>query len=180
MTSRTSRRVLPLLLIAFAAGSACRSQHADRESAGGSIIERGLGAGDETGALSDIRAIISAEMAFSAACGNNGFAQQLEDLVKPMRGSTDGFLLSVLGTTGVVKNGYTFTLRPGDGATVVVPAADTCNGSERDAVSSFFVEAHPAGTVGRRSFAADDSGTIYARADGQPISPGMAGAEKLQ
>jgi hypothetical protein len=64
----------------------------------------------------------------------------------------------------------------------VTPAAQTCNGSAADALSSYFAEAHPVtvGSTGQRSFGTDSRGTIYFLNTGAVIAPGMAGASVLQ
>jgi hypothetical protein len=137
--------------------------------------------GFEPAAIAELRAIVSAQITFALTCANNGYAQRFEDLVKPAPGSSMGYLAPGL-TNGGVKRGYTFTLRPGDAATVVARAENTCNGSAEDAMSSFFAEAHPV-TVGmftRRSFATDERGMIFMREDGQPIAPGMDDARELK
>jgi hypothetical protein len=163
------RRLSSALLIVFVAvASGC----------GGGGVQGALQAANEPGVLSEIRGVISGELTFATTCANFGYAQSFDDLARPQRGSSDGFILPIA-RNGATPHGYVFTLRAGDGATVVTKAADTCNGSDHDAVSSFFLEAHPA-AGGGRSFAADERGTIYVRADGQPIATGMSGAEELK
>ena len=140
-----------------------------------------LGAGREAGAVGTLRAIVSGQIAFAVTCANGGYAQAFADLVKPPRGSSAAFIPADIAADGAVRFSYAFTMRGGDGTAVVTNAAETCNGSERDAVSSFFAEGHPADRTlpGGRSFAVDERGKIYVRADGEPITPGMAGAAEF-
>jgi hypothetical protein len=137
------------------------------------------GQNTEASAIGSLRAIVSAELTYAVTCGNNGFAQALEDLNRPAAGSSTAFIGPDLSTGGVVKSGYAITLRAGDGATVQAAAADTCNGSSRDAMTSFFAEAHPVASSGR-SFATDQRGDVYVRDDGQIIGPDMSGAKILE
>jgi len=132
-------------------------------------------------AIGSVRAINSGEESFANLCGKGGYAADLVDLAKPPPDSTMGFVSPDLGVNGVQKGEYLITLREDQGATVVTRAADTCNRSSRDAVSSYFVEAHPvAARPGLPSFASDARRVIYTNQSGTRIQPGMAGAVPLQ
>lgn len=139
---------------------------------------------NEAMAIAALRAVNSAEAAYSSACAGGGYAVALEDLAKAPEGSTQGFVFisADLSKNGVVKSGYRITLSGAPGATVVTAAAATCNGAGRDALTAYFAEAHPValGITGIRSFATDENGTIYSRDDGSAIAPGMAGAVPLR
>ena len=177
------RLVIAPLVVALALASCNRRDVPVREPANtpGAAAPEPAPGSLEAGAIGELRAVVSAQITFAATCANFGYAQQFEDLVKPGPGSPTGYLLPGL-TNGAVKNGYAFTLRPGSGATVVTRSANTCNGAARDAMSSFFAEAHPVtvSMFSRRSFAVDERGTIYVRDDGRPIEPGMAEAHELK
>jgi type IV pilus assembly protein PilA len=138
--------------------------------------------GNEASAIGSLRSINSSESTFSSSCGGNGYAQSLQDLALPPAGSTQGFISPDLATNGVIKSGFIVNLAPDAGAVTVTTAANTCNGSAADALSSYFAEAHPVtvGSTGQRSFGTDSRGTIYFLNTGAVIAPGMAGASVLQ
>jgi len=122
-------------------------------------------AGNEAAAVGSLRSIVSGEAAFASACGGGGYAVALEDLVKPPRNSTNGFISPDLAVNGVIKSGYRVTLvrDAAEGVEDVGTAADTCNGAARAPASSFFASAEPVnpGNTGSQYFAVDASGTIY-------------------
>ena len=136
----------------------------------------------EASAIGSLRSINSAQSTYSSSCGGNGYAQSLQDLVKPPSGSTSGFITPDLSENGVIRAGYVITVMAGPEAEIVTPASRTCNGAEAPAVSSYFAEAYPVevGKTGQRSFATDARGTIYVNNTGERIRPGMAGASVLQ
>jgi hypothetical protein len=138
--------------------------------------------GNEASAIGALRAVNSAEVTFAVSCGQNGYAQSLEDLGRAPTSGGGAFISPDLSIDGVEKSGYVITVRADAGATTVAPAAATCNGSRQAAMSAYFAEAHPAtpGVTGARSFATDTRGTIYYRTDGRAIEPGMAGARVLE
>ncbi len=145
-------------------------------------LVRARTSGNEASALGSLRAIHAAQSAYSAGCGGGGYAQTLADLAAPPPGTVNGFVSPDLSNDGVVKSGYVVDLAPDSGATVITAAANTCNASGFDAVSSYFAEAHPVASplTGERSFATDTRGSIYERRSGAAIAPGMAGATVLQ
>jgi len=131
--------------------------------------------GNEASAIGSLRAINSGQAAYSSSCAQGGYSQQLEDLVLAPAGG-QGFISPDLSTTGVVKSGYNVTLTKGSTAVVVTLAANTCNTSAKDAVSSYYAKAEPVtlNGTGTRSFATDTRGTIFqksnsATADADPI-----------
>jgi prepilin-type N-terminal cleavage/methylation domain-containing protein len=136
---------------------------------------------NEGAAIASLSAIRSAEAAFASTCANGGFAPSLNDLARPPAGSTQSFISEPLGANGVIRSGYVANLTPDVGAMVVTPAADTCNSSTADAMSSYFAERHPdrISITGQRAFAIATGGTIYYKDDGTLIAPGMAGASAL-
>src|SRR6188508_935037 len=113
-------------------GGGDASNAANAVTAGGAAagMINALGAGSETGAVGTLRAIVSGQTTFAVTCANGGYALAFADLVKPPRGSSAAFILADLPGDGAVKSGYAFTMRRGDGAAVMMRAADTCNGSE--------------------------------------------------
>lgn len=138
--------------------------------------------GQETSAIGTMRAVIAAQSTYSSTCGGHGYAQSLADLATAPPGSSQGFISPDLSMSGVIKSGYVVNLSADASASVMLPAASTCNNSSSDAVSSYFAEAHPAAvdSTGQRSFATDSRGTIYFQRSGATIASGMAGASVLQ
>jgi len=137
--------------------------------------------GNEASAIGSVRAINSSEATFAASCGGGGYAQTLEDLaLAPASGVP--FISPDLSTTGITKSGYLVTLDPGTDTTVVMVAADTCNGATDDAIATFFAHAEPSavGSTGQRAFASDQRGTLYQKADGTAIASDMSDGTILQ
>jgi hypothetical protein len=131
--------------------------------------------GYESSAIGLMRAINSSQQAYASACAHGKFAAELKTLtVPPLQGGT-GFIEKTI--VGGVRNKYQYSMRA-QGETSI--ADDTCNGSHL-VTAGYFVEAHPADpTTGWRSFATDERGTVYEKADGTPIQPGMAGTQPIQ
>jgi hypothetical protein len=118
---------------------------------------------EEMSAIGNLRAIISAEMTFSALCGGGGYAISLEDLARPERRTGERFVASDL-AEGRPRGTYTFTIVRGarQNVTDVSTAAATCNGSKGNPASSFFASAAPiTPSTGDRFFAVDERGLIY-------------------
>ena len=134
----------------------------------------------ETSAISSMRIVHSAQESYSATCGRNGYAQSLDDLALPL---PDGsvFMPPSLSANGQVVGGYVVTLLPTATASNVVPGADTCNGATAPTVTAYIAERHPSivGLTGNRSFAVNQTGTIYMRHDGATILD-VAGQTTLQ
>ena len=133
--------------------------------------------GNEASTIGSLRSINSGQATYSSSCAFGGYAQQLEDLVLPPANSTAGFVSPDMKSTGVIKSGYIVSLGPGTITTpVITVAAQTCNASVKDAIPTYFAEAHPvsAGASGVRSFASDQRGTIFQ--DNSGTSPTMTTA----
>ena len=137
--------------------------------------------GNEASAIGSVRAVNSGEATYAASCGGGGYAQTLEDLYEAPSGSVP-FISPDLATTGITKSGYEVTLEAGTDTTVVMAAGDTCNGSADDAIATFFSHAEPSavGSTGQRSFASDQRGTLYQKADGTAIADDMSDGTILQ
>jgi prepilin-type N-terminal cleavage/methylation domain-containing protein len=137
---------------------------------------------NEGAAIASMSAIRTAQSTFANTCARGGFAQSLDDLARPPTGTTESFISGPLGTNGVSQSGYIANVSADVGATMITPAANTCNASAADAMSSYFAERHPIGigVTGQRSFAIATSGTIYFKDDGSIIAPGLAGATALR
>jgi len=129
-------------------------------------------AGNEASAIGSLRAINSGQAAYSSSCANGGYATTLEDLFLAPSGGT-GFISPDLSTTGVSKSGYAVTLAAGNGSASVTVAANTCNGSTANAVSTYYAKAEPAtlNGTGTRSIATDTRGTIFQDTAGTIANP---------
>jgi hypothetical protein len=118
----------------------------------------------ELSGIGSLRAIISAEIAYSLSCGQFGYAIALEDLARPERGGGNGFITPDLARNGATVSGYRMTLAKNarKGVRDVSTPAATCNGSKASPASSFFATAEPVDpAIGDRFFAADESGIIF-------------------
>jgi prepilin-type N-terminal cleavage/methylation domain-containing protein len=117
--------------------------------------------GNEASAIGSLRAINSAQSTFSSSCGGGGYAVDLVDLYTAPSGSTAGFISPDLNANGVVKSGYAVNVDQGEVTTVIMAAADTCNGGSAEA--SYMAEAHPVniGSTGQRSFGTDQRSTLF-------------------
>lgn len=114
---------------------------------------------NEAAAISSLNAIISGEVAYSSACGNNGYATAFPTLGVPPPGSQDAFLPPDLsGAVHPQKRGYTHSLAPGAGA---LPGPADCNGTAT--WTGYYTSAVPTqpGVTGRRAFAAGTKGTVW-------------------
>src|SRR6185436_14785096 len=63
-------------------------------------------AGNEASAVGSLRAINSAEAAFSSGCANGAYATNLADMQLKPAGSAQGFVSPDLKSNGVTKSGY--------------------------------------------------------------------------
>jgi type IV pilus assembly protein PilA len=132
-------------------------------------------------AVASLRTIHSAQAAYASTCGAGGYAQSLDDLAKLPPGNQVAFISAPYTTDGMVQSGYTASIIPAAGASVMLPKANTCNNSAEDAMTSYVAERHPVtvGETGVRSFAVDTQGTMYFRNDGVAIGGALAGTTIL-
>jgi type IV pilus assembly protein PilA len=129
--------------------------------------------GNEASAIASLQAINKAELMYSAACGNGGFAVSLVVLGTPAPGTTDGFLGQDLGSVATpMKSGYVYSLAPSNGA--VAGPAD-CNGTATQ--TGYYATALPQtfGSTGTRSFATNANNQTWqlsaATAPTEPFGP---------
>ncbi|MDA1183057.1 MAG: type II secretion system protein [Acidobacteria bacterium] len=132
--------------------------------------------GNEASAVGSLRVISSAEAAYASTCGG-GYAPSLEDLALAPVDGGPAFITSDLSTTGVAKSGYVMAVAAGTNTAVMTSSAETCNGGA-ETVASFHAHTEPSsvGSTGQRSFATNESGTIYQLVTGGAIPNSMAGA----
>ena len=138
--------------------------------------------GNEASAIGSVRAINSAQATYAASCGGGGFAQSLTDLGKAPAGGVPFISPDLSAADPALKSGYTIAVADGLGAIDVLVAASTCNAAAANSRSAFYVHAEPVtvGQTGQRSFASNNTGSIYQLATGAVIPNTMAGAQLLQ
>jgi prepilin-type N-terminal cleavage/methylation domain-containing protein len=115
--------------------------------------------GNEVSAIGSIRAINTAEISYSAACGAGGYALLFATLGTPPPGGNQAFLSNDL--TGAVsprKSGFTYTLAVGAGGGV---GPNDCNGTATNA--AYYATAVPSSptSTGNRAFASSQAGAIW-------------------
>jgi hypothetical protein len=114
--------------------------------------------GDEAAAKGTVRAIVSAQMAFSAICGRNFYARNLSMLGRPgADGST--FVSPDLAVSDTVeRSGYRMWIE----AEMSADAPETCNGERAGAAAkTFVVRAEPLRDGEGLYFAARDDGRVF-------------------
>ncbi len=135
--------------------------------------------GNETSAIASLKVVTSSQVAYSSACGNNGYASGFVVLGTPPGGSSQGFISADLGAVAApTKSGFTFTLGAGAGSAA---GPNDCNGTAT--ITSYLSTAVPLsnGTTGTRSFAVDTGNTIWQLAGGvAPAQPFGAPATPVQ
>lgn len=128
--------------------------------------------GNEATAIGSLRAINSAQAAYSSSCAQGFYAIDLADLVKPPPGG-QGFISPDLNTNGVHKSGYIVTLAKdaAAGVTDIGRAAVVCNGPASTPASSYFASAAPVTLPGTlfRCLANRGTGTRYFSTDARGI-----------
>ena len=115
--------------------------------------------GNETSAIGSLKAVTSGQVAYSASCGNNGYATTFVVLGTPAPGTTQAFISPDLGTAvAPQKSGYNFTLGAGTGSAA---GPNDCNGTAT--ITAYYATARPQtfGTTGGRSFATNAGSTIW-------------------
>ena len=135
----------------------------------------------ESSAAGWLRVINTGEDRYSSACVQGGYAVSLDDLARaPKAVGSRPFVPGDIGTNGVMKDGYRFTVVKSRAAGVadVGTVATTCNGATATPASGYFASAEPTdpGRKGRRYFATDASGIVYQsdRPIANPILPSAA------
>ena len=114
--------------------------------------------GNETSAIGSMRAISTAEVNYSSACGQGGYTGSLATLGTAPPGGNQGFISPDLGRAGIPqKAGYNIALT--DGGFAMGPK--DCNTT--DTVVGYYATAQPINfsSTGNRSFATNHTGTIF-------------------
>ncbi len=115
--------------------------------------------GNETSAIGSLKAVTSGQVAYSASCGQNGYASTFVILGTPAPGTSQGFISADLGTVAAPqKSGYNFTMGAGAGSAV---GPNDCNGTAT--ITAYLSTARPQtfGTSGGRSFSVNAGNTIW-------------------
>jgi type IV pilus assembly protein PilA len=117
--------------------------------------------GNETSAIGGMRAVNTAEVSYSSACGNGAYAVAFLTLGTPPPMGTQAFLSEDLASAAAgvtpMKSGYTYTLGPAAAA----PGPLDCNGTATDVTFySTAVPTSPAST-GNRAFATSQAGAVW-------------------
>jgi prepilin-type N-terminal cleavage/methylation domain-containing protein len=117
--------------------------------------------GNEASAIGSMRAINSGQVSYAASCGGNGFANDLADLATAPTAGGDAFISVDLNANAVQKSGYAFGVAAGAAVQPVLLAAATCNNTA--SFSTYHATATPVtvGSTGTRSFATNNSATIF-------------------
>jgi type IV pilus assembly protein PilA len=138
--------------------------------------------GNEASAIGSVRAVNSAQATYAASCGGGGFAQSLADLGKIPPGGVPFISPDLYASDPAVKSGYNISVADGLGAIDVLASGNTCNAAAANSRSAFYVHAEPVqvGSTGQRSFASNNTGSIYQDFSGALIPNTMAGAQLLQ
>jgi type IV pilus assembly protein PilA len=135
---------------------------------------------DEASAIGSLRAINSAQAAYSSSAGAGGYADRLATLAMGCGGSPPSFISPDLATDPAIKSGYTIALQAGSGAGTV---ATDCNGLS--SYSAFYATAVPVtlGVTGHRGFATTGASIFYDGTGAAPTEAQMApggGAQALR
>ena len=130
--------------------------------------------GNESSAIGSLRAINSAEVAYSSAAASGGYAIDLAVLREGCNGG-QGFISPDLASNGVIKSGYEVNLADASGAGDVV---EDCN--QTMSRTGYYGTAIPAsvGQTGTRGFSTATAGTIFFTSDGS--APPETGGTPLQ
>ena len=115
--------------------------------------------GNESSAIGSMRAINSAQAAFSSS-NAGGYAGTLDMLAKPCAGgSTQGFISPDLSSASNVKSGYTVTMAAAGTAIADVTA---CVSGGGDVYPDYLATGSPlSDSTGGRAFATNAGGAIY-------------------
>jgi type IV pilus assembly protein PilA len=117
--------------------------------------------GNETSAIGGMRAINTAQVNYSSACGAGGYAADLTVLATGPAGDLANPFLSpdMTSSTTPTKSGFIYGMGIGTGAPYTT---NDCNGAVA-ANTAYYASAWPAtlGSTGSRSFASNQAGAIW-------------------
>ena len=136
-------------------------------------------AANEASAIASIRAINTAQGAYSTSAASGGYATSLTVLATPCPGGTAPFISPDLAVDPAKKSGYDVTLTGG----TFGPGPNDCNGTATR--NGYYLTATPqSSSSGTRAFATSNPNVIYFDPGGVPpteaaMAPG-GGAKVLQ
>ena len=145
--------------------------------------------GNETSAIGGMRAINTAQVSYSAACGNGSYTILFDQLGDPPPGGNQGFLSEDLsraaGGEAPQKSGFNYALadaQPNPGAGPL-----DCNmAATRTGYYATAIPTSP-GNTGNRAFATTAAGAVWQNVNGagvappaNPPAPGVAGVSVIQ
>jgi prepilin-type N-terminal cleavage/methylation domain-containing protein len=137
--------------------------------------------GNETSAIASLRVSASAQVAYSASCGNGGYAASFIILGTPVVAGSEAFISADLGTVAAPqKSGYNFTMGAGAGNAV---GPNDCLAAANPTNSTYYATAAPQtfGSTGTRSFGVNAGNTIWQdTAAAAPSEPFGAPATTIQ
>ena len=143
------------------------------------IVLRARMSGNEASAIMSLRAISSAQSAYSASCGSGFYAPSLVLLGTLPPNAFSAYIGSDLNSDPSTKSTYTMTLTSG---TAAAGAPASCNGAAAGTVAvTYFTSAVPA-NIGFRFFATNQGGIIFQDRVAMPVtqSGAPAGAAPIQ
>jgi prepilin-type N-terminal cleavage/methylation domain-containing protein len=116
--------------------------------------------GNETSAIASLKVTTSSQIAYSASCGNGGYAATFVVLgTPPVVGTTEAFISADLGSVvAPQKSGYDFTLGAGAGNAA---GPNDCRGTATNSTYYGTAEPQTLGTTGTRSFGVNAGNTIW-------------------
>jgi prepilin-type N-terminal cleavage/methylation domain-containing protein len=117
--------------------------------------------GNETSAIASLKVTTSSQVAYSASCGQGGYASGYGVLGTPPPNTTEAFISQDLGDPNnqpPMKSGYNFVLQA-DQASQAGP--NDCNGTAT--ITAWYASGQPQtfGTTGTRSFGVNAGNTIW-------------------
>ena len=114
--------------------------------------------GNESSAIGSMRAINSAQAAFSSA-NSGGYAGTLDVLVEACTGGTQGFISPDLGAASNVKSGYTVTMAL---VGTAITGVTSCGAAAAAVYPDYLATGNPlSASTGGRSFGTNAGGAIY-------------------
>jgi len=116
--------------------------------------------GNESSAIGSMRAINSAQAAFSSA-NSGGYAGTLDVLVEACTGGTQGFISQDLGAASNVKSGFTVTMAA---AGTAITGVTSCGAAAAAVYPDYLATGTPLSTsTGGRAFGTNAGGAIYSK-----------------
>jgi prepilin-type N-terminal cleavage/methylation domain-containing protein len=116
--------------------------------------------GNESSAIGSMRAINSAQAAFSSA-NSGGYAGALNVLVEPCTGGTQGFISPDLGSASNVKSGFTVTMALQGTA---ITGVTSCGAAAAAVYPDYLATATPlSSSTGGRAFGTNAGGALYGK-----------------